>query len=114
MVLWKYGHGGYLQSYSAIHPEAAGAVGKPHGQDYCISDPEKACINPAKLLVCLAYRLLSEDAAVAKRVIRDYRPVFASRAEYFKAINDIELSAQAVDYLENGDVVLHYKKNQEE
>ncbi|MEQ2680105.1 amidohydrolase [Enterocloster citroniae] len=114
---WSYGStdmGDISSLIPAIHPEAAGAVGKPHGQDYCISDPEKACINPAKLLACLAYRLLSEDAAVAKRVIRDYRPVFASRAEYFKAINDIELSAQAVDYLENGDVVLHYKKNQEE
>lgn len=110
---WSYGStdmGDISSIIPVIHPEASGASGKPHGQDYYITDPEKACMNPAKLLVCLAYRLLSDDAAVAKRVMEEYKPVFKSKEEYFSAINDIAFSSRAVNYLENGEVVLHYKK----
>lgn len=110
---WSYGStdmGDISSIIPAIHPEAAGALGKPHGQDYHIADPEKACVNPAKLLVCLAYRLLSDEAKVAKRVIKEYKPVFESKEAYFNAINDIEMTMRTVEYLENGDVVLHLNK----
>lgn len=111
---WSYGStdlGDISSLIPVIHPEAAGACGKPHGQDYYITDPEKACVNPAKLLVCLAFRLLSDNASVGQRVIREYQPVFSSKEEYFKAINKLELSTRAVSYLDNGDVLLHFKKN---
>lgn len=113
---WSYGStdmGDISSIIPVIHPEAAGGEGKPHGQDYYIADPEKACMNPTKLLVCLAYRLLSDHGAAGKKIMEEYKPVFQSKEEYFKAINNIELSTRAVTYLENGDVLLRYKKTQE-
>ena len=110
---WSYGStdmGDISSIIPAIHPEAAGALGKPHGRDYRIADPEKTCVNPAKLLTCLAYRLLSDDAAVGKKVIREYQPVFDSKEAYFQAVNDLELTVRAVEYQENGDVLLHFGK----
>lgn len=110
---WSYGStdmGDISSLIPSIHPEASGALGKPHGQDYRIADPERACVNPAKLMTCLAYRLLSDEACVGKKVIREFKPVFTSKEEYFKAINEIEMTQRAVEYLENGDILLHLKK----
>lgn len=112
---WSYGStdmGDISSLIPSIHPEASGAVGKPHGQDYRIADPEKACVNPAKVLACLAYRLLSDGAKIGKKVIEEFCPVFRSREEYFKAINEIEITQRAVEYLENGDVLLRVKKKE--
>lgn len=93
-----------------LHPEATGAIGNLHGSDYQVIDPERACINPAKALVCLLYVLLSNNAKEAKRIIAEYKPIFKTKEEYFKAVNDIELSAHMVEYLPNGDVCLHLQK----
>ena len=113
---WSYGStdmGDLSCLIPAVHPEAAGAEGTSHGQDYQITDPVKSCINPAKVLSCLAYRLLSNEAREAKRVIREFKPIFKNKEEYFEAINDIELNISAVQYLENGNVLLRYKKTAE-
>ena len=95
----------------SMHPETAGASGTLHGQDFQITDPEKACMNPIKVLLCTAWRLLSDDAAEAKRIIREFKPVFTTKEEYFEAINSIEMTVRAVEYLENGDVKLHISGN---
>ncbi len=109
---WSYGStdmGDLSSLIPSVHPEAAGAAGKAHGQDYQIVDPDRACMNPAKVLACLAYRLLSDNAAGANKVISEFKPLFKNKEEYFKAINAIELSKRAVKYLDNGEVLLTYK-----
>lgn len=111
-IEWSYGStdmGDISSLIPSVHPETAGAAGTLHGRDYRIDDPEKACVNPAKVLACLAWRLLSDEGAAARKVIREFKPVFKSKAEYFAAVNAIELNRKAVTYLENGDVLLQVK-----
>lgn len=95
----------------AIHPEAAGISGSMHGADFKVADPVRSCVNPAKLLCCLAYELLHDDAALGRKIVREFKPEFESKEAYFEAINRVAFSGRAVEYLDNGDVRLHYKNN---
>lgn len=59
-----------------IHPYVASAVGKTHGADFRITEPEHAYLTPAKLLAMTAIDLLWDDATPARQVIADYTPAF--------------------------------------
>jgi amidohydrolase len=59
-----------------IHPYIASAVGKTHGADFRITEPEHAYLTPAKLLAMTAIDLLWDDAAPARKVISDFQPAF--------------------------------------
>jgi amidohydrolase len=57
-----------------IHPYLASAVGKTHGADFRISEPEHAYLTPAKLLAMTAIDLLYGDAAPARKILAEFRP----------------------------------------
>src|SRR5712672_464843 len=59
-----------------IHPYVASALGKTHGADFRINEPEHAYLTPAKLLAMTAIDLLYADAAPAKKIIADFQPAF--------------------------------------
>ena len=67
----------------AMHPYAPGAVGKGHGADYYIDDPELACVASAQWQLVMLTLLLKDDAARAKKIVEGWKPPFASRQEYF-------------------------------
>ena len=69
-----------------VHPYACGVSGTPHGDNYCISDPVKACVNPAKAGVLMLHELLGENAAQANAIIAAYKPLYANASEYCKAM----------------------------
>lgn len=94
----------------AVHPYGAGAIGTGHGMDYYIDDPERACVDPAKCLLIMADRLLSNDAALAKKVLAESKPRFASKEEYLKAIESLNMTKNAVVKKEDGTVVLDFLK----
>jgi len=50
-----------------------GSTGDLHSKDYRISDPNTAHILPAKLMALLAYRLLKDGGAQAKKLAADYK-----------------------------------------
>lgn len=54
----------------------SGFEGTLHGTDFRITDEEKAYILPAKMLALTVYGLLRDDACEAKKIIRDFKPVF--------------------------------------
>ncbi len=58
-----------------IHPYVASARGKTHGADFRINEPEHAYLTPAKLLAMTAIDLLYGDAAPAKQILADFKPV---------------------------------------
>lgn len=89
-----------------IQPHCMGAAGEQHGEDYFITDREKAVINPAKVMSCLIYNLLIEDAHEAYRVIKNYEPVFSDKEEYFNTINKIERTDKLVCYNPDGTITL--------
>jgi amidohydrolase len=65
----------------------AGFEGKLHGADFRITDPEKAYIQPAKLLALTTYRLLKDQATSARQIIQDYTPIF-TRETYVNYIKE--------------------------
>jgi amidohydrolase len=64
-----------------IHPYVASAKGKTHGADFHIHEPQHAYLTPAKLLAMTAIDLLYDEAAQAKEIIGEFKPVF-SKADY--------------------------------
>ncbi len=91
-----------------IQHHCMGAVGTQHGEDFYIADREKALINPAVVLLCMVHDLLKDNAVYAKRVIKEYKPVFSSKQEYFQAIDKIESRRELVQYIGNGEAVINY------
>src|SRR5713226_6935242 len=63
-----------------IHPYVAAALGKTHGADFRINEPEHAYLTPAKLLAMTAIDLLYDDAAPARNIIADFQPVMTRDA----------------------------------
>ncbi len=84
-----------------------GAVGTQHGEDYYISDRQKAVYNPAAVMLCLIFDLLDNNALLAHKVMREYEPLYPTKEAYFKAIDQINQTRDLVEY--RGDcVVLHF------
>ncbi len=65
----------------AIHPYTSAAAGTGHGPDYVIVDYDLAVVAPAKIMSATVIDLLSNDAAEARKVIGNYKPVM-SRSKY--------------------------------
>ena len=55
-------------------------------------------------------RLLSNDAALAKKVLAENKPRFASKEDYLKAIESLNMTKNAVVKKEDGTVVLDFLK----
>lgn len=92
----------------AMHPHCTGGTGNGHGADYQVGDPEKACVNPAKMLCGMVAILLGNGAERAKKTIAEYKPVFSSKEAYFDAIDGIKMNKKTVVYNEDGTVLLNY------
>ena len=86
-----------------------GACGTEHGKDYCISHPETACVDSAKVQLLVLKLLLENDAAKAKKIVADYQPAFPDKEAYFAYMKSLKLNRQAVQYGENGEITLSYK-----
>lgn len=92
-----------------VQLNAAGAVGVCHSVDYYMKNPERFCMNSAKLQLWVAATLLKDDAAIAKDIIASYKPTYSSIKEYFKAINEIILDKEAVVYDEKGNATVDFQ-----
>ncbi len=92
----------------AVHPHCSGARGKGHGADYFIEDLNLACLLPAQCLAATVGLLLENDAAAARDVVKNARPVFPSKEAYLAAIDRFEMTADAVTYNEDGTVTLRF------
>lgn len=88
-----------------IQPYTTGAVGKPHGADYRIADPEKACLNPAKAELLLLDALLGGGAERAKAVMASFRAPF-TQEEYLAYLDSCFETAAPIAYGENGSIRL--------
>ena len=85
-----------------IHPYAAGAEGKSHGNNYKITDPVAACVTNAKWQVAMLTLLLENSAERAKRIISEFKPEFASKEDYLAYQDSICQSGNRITYNENG------------
>ena len=85
-----------------VHPYAAGATGKGHGNDYYIADPESACIGSAKLQMEMLHILLSNGADRAKKVIAEFKPMFESKEAYLAYMDSLNCSGDRIVYADDG------------
>ncbi len=88
-----------------IQPYATGAVGKGHGADYQIAEPEKACVNSAKAEVLLLDALLKDNAQKAMEIIRNFQAPF-TQEEYIAYLDSCFLETQPIEYGADGTIRL--------
>jgi hypothetical protein len=84
-----------------VQPYSSGAVGTPHGNDYYIVDPIKACVGSAKWQLAMLKILLSNDAKRAYEVIKNFKPRFSSKKEFLDYCDAICCDGDRIEYSEN-------------
>ena len=85
-----------------VHPYAAGACGKSHGNDYQICDPEAACVKSAVWQVAMVKRLLENGGARAKQICADFQPKFDSKEAFLAFQDSIQKSGDCITYTDSG------------
>lgn len=55
-----------------------------HASDFDVVDEDEAYVLTAKLFALFAYRMLKDDAALAKSMKNNYKPRFANKEEYIE------------------------------
>lgn len=85
-----------------VHPYAPGAVGKGHGNDYYIEDPELACVACAKWQLVMLSMLLCNGAERAQKIVHEYKPLFESKEAYLAYVDEMNASGDRIIYGENG------------
>lgn len=81
-----------------VHPYAPGAIGRSHGADYMIADPQRACVDSAKVQLAMIHILLSDNASRACQIKADFKPMFSSIKEYLQYLDDINDSGDRITY----------------
>ncbi|MBR2635409.1 MAG: amidohydrolase [Clostridia bacterium] len=85
-----------------IHPHAPGAVGKSHGSDYFVKDPERACVSSAKWQLGMLVLLLKNGAERARKIKADYVPRFESKEAYFDYVRSMNCDGNRIEYDADG------------
>ena len=81
-----------------VHPYAGGTQGRSHGNNYEVIDPVAACVGSAKLQLGMLLILLSNDAERAKKVIAEYKPLFASKDAYLEFMDSLYKEGDRIVY----------------
>ena len=92
-----------------VQPYCSGACGMGHGSDYGINDPETALVVSAQYQVLMAEALLSNNAEMAQKVIKEADLVYPDKKDYFAAVDKIFLDKKAVTQNEDGTITLDFQ-----
>ena len=93
----------------SIHPHIGGAVGNAHGNNWYIDNPERACVDSAKLQLVLLQVLLENDAALAKQAKETFQPRFANKEEYMAFMDSMMVDGEGITYQEDGTAIVRYQ-----
>ena len=83
-----------------VQPYACGAKGTFHGNDFYITDPERAAVDAAKWQLGMAKLLLENGAARAKQVIAEFKPEFPSKQAYLDYMDSLNTSGKRISALD--------------
>ncbi|MBQ8290969.1 MAG: amidohydrolase [Clostridia bacterium] len=89
-----------------VHPYIGGCVGKTHGNDYHIIDKERACVTNAKWQVAMLIALMGNGAELAKEIVENYKPVFASKEEFLAYQDLLKQKGDRIEYRSDGSAVI--------
>ena len=95
----------------AIQPHIGGCVGIGHGNNYYVEDVETACVLSAKVQVATAWKLLKDDASIAKDMLAKAELRFPSIKDYLAYVDKLTLDKDAVIYNEDSTVKLDFTNN---
>ncbi|NBI11612.1 amidohydrolase [Colidextribacter sp. OB.20] len=87
-----------------VQPSTTGIEGVGHSKEFRIKNPYHCCQIPAECLVMMTRLLLRDGAKRAKEVIAKAAPEFASKEEYFAAMEAFSTRGEVVNYAENGNI----------
>lgn len=93
-----------------VQPYSAGSRGAGHSKDFVISDIDEACVKSAKWQIAMLELLLSDGAARAKKVIEEFKPVFATKEEFFAYQDSLNTSGDRIVYREDGTAEIKISK----
>ncbi len=79
-----------------VQPYIGGAKGTGHGNDYYIVDPDRACVDAAKWQLAMAKLLLEDGAALAKKIIAEFKPEFPSKEAYLDYMDSLNASGKRI------------------
>lgn len=85
----------------ACHPYMPCMVGQSHGNNLFIADKERACVGNAKWQMSMLLLLLGNGGERAKKIIKEFKPEFASFKEYLAYIDTLEKEGDRIEYLGN-------------
>lgn len=85
-----------------VQPYSAGSRGAGHSKDFVISDVDAACVDSAKWQLAMLEILLSDGAARAKKVIEEFKPIFATNEEFFAYQDSLCTSGDRIVYGQDG------------
>ena len=91
-----------------VHPYCKGAAKRAHTENYRIGSVEMACVNSAKLQLVMLQLLLENDAAAAKEILKNYVPVYKSKAAYLAELDLLMSDKEAVSVCEDGTLTLSF------
>ncbi|MBE6961662.1 MAG: M20/M25/M40 family metallo-hydrolase [Ruminococcaceae bacterium] len=77
-----------------IHPFVCGGSASVHSTAFAIADPDRACVNAAKVQLMLADRLLSDNGRLAHEVMESFVPVANSFEEH---LANVEKTASVME-----------------
>ncbi len=83
-----------------VQPCICGATGTSHGNDYYITDPDRACVDAAKWQLAMAKLLLENCATLAKQIIKDFKPEFPTKEAYLAYMDSLNTSGQRISTLD--------------
>jgi len=90
----------------AIHPYCKGAAGPAHHEDYAIASFDKACMNSVKVQLILLELLLENDAAEAREIVRQFKPVYPNLEAYLADLDSLMIDKDAVTMNSDGTALL--------
>jgi len=92
-----------------IHPLIPGGRGNSHSDSYYIDDAQMACVTSAKWQLLILSLLLGYGAKRAREIIREFKPRFKSKEEYFACVDDFSKEGMRIDYSDEKTVKVHLK-----
>ncbi len=92
-----------------VHPYSSGESGTCHGSDYCIKNPDEACVDSAIWQVVMLKLLLENGAERAMKVLREFTPRFKSAKEFLEYQDSIVTSGDRILYSDDGTATIKNK-----
>jgi len=100
--------GDITQVMPGIQLNVSGASGVCHGINYQMKNPEKFCLNSARIQLLVAAALLVNNASAANDIISSYKPTYSSIKEYFDSVNEFFADKEAVVYDSEGNATVEF------